>query len=67
MITFISILLNLKEVKTSKCSQLLGAKTLHSYLIIPPLCVAVIWRLISDEHVIEIFPREGANRFCVVR
>lgn len=39
----------------------------HFYLIIPPLCVAVVWRLISNEHFTEVFPCEGTNRLCVVR
>ncbi len=37
------------------------------YLIVPALCVAGVWRLVADQHVVEIRPGEGGDGFGVVR
>lgn len=36
------------------------------YLIVPALSVAGVWWLVADQHVIEIHPGEGGDRFSVV-
>lgn len=37
------------------------------YLIVPTLCVTGVWRLVADQHVVEIHPGEGGDRFGVIR
>lgn len=37
------------------------------YLIVVALCMRGVWRLIANEHVIEIKPCKGGNRASVIR
>lgn len=49
------------------CKSMLNCIFHKDYLIVPTLRVTGVWRLVADQHIVEIHPGEGGDGFGVIR